>query len=131
MRVLFVEDDPRMGRVYQRLGLLRGYRGEVVTTLHEADVAWRALRPDVIVFDGDLPDGRWADLVELRRDENPATRLVLVTGAPLPAYEVPLLRETDQRFVKPVPQAVLVHSLERSLRAGREPTPATLESRAG
>lgn len=123
MRVLFVEDDPRVGRVYLRLGDLRGYRCLLATNLEEAAVAWRALRPDVIVFDGDLPDGRWADLVETARPALPETRLVLVTGAKLPARETVLLAPGDLRFVKPVSLARLASAVEDASTTGHQTLP--------
>jgi|GEM_PF-6028832 len=111
MRVLFVEDDESVVRCYQRLANTFGLDGHVARTVGDARDMWKRLGPSVVVCDGDLPDGRWTELISAARASMSPARVVMVTGAPIPESEVNVLQADDQMFVKPVSVGVLIQAI--------------------
>ena len=81
-RCLIVEDE--MMFAHMLAGMLRGIPGLVVEGIaHTSEEALRAveeLKPDLIVLDLALPDGRGTDVARAAARENPQARSVVLSG---------------------------------------------------
>ncbi len=62
MNVLFVEDDPILQVAYAEAAAEWGWRAVVAGTLAEARATVGHFSPDVVVLDGNLPDGNGASI---------------------------------------------------------------------
>lgn len=87
LRVLIVEDDQDIAHLLQTLFSARGYQTEVVHDGAEAEAAFAALDPDLVILDVGLPT---VDGVELCRRFRAASE----------AYLVMLSAQTDQDLIQ-------------------------------
>ena len=79
MRMLLVEDDPNMQTLLAFA--LPDVEIHEAWTLHEADDAFDACHPDIVVTDVRLPDGDGVDFVEhLRHDRAYSAPIIVLTS---------------------------------------------------
>lgn len=116
IRTLIVEDDPQIAELHRRL-LERAGGFEVLgsaETLRIARAMSRTLRPDLLLLDVHLPDGRGLDLLRELRLEGAQVDAVLVTAASdTPSVQSALLHGAADYLVKPVTPERFALALER------------------
>ena len=79
LRILIVEDDDLAGRALLRLLGWKGHRVEHVTDLAGAQAALLS-KPDVVILDLMLPDGRGTTLLTQIRAAKIRARVIIMTG---------------------------------------------------
>ena len=116
LRVLIVEDDPQIASLHWRL--LERAGGFTVLgqaeTLGVARAMLRTLRPDLLLLDVHLPDGRGLDLLREARMDGARVDAILVTAASdAPSVQDALLHGAADYLVKPVTPQRFTLALER------------------
>ena len=76
---LVVEDDPLTLRALSTLVELEGFAVRRASTITEARRELERARPDVVLCDVVLPDGKGMEILTLLRDQ-PGTEVILITG---------------------------------------------------
>ena len=76
---LVVEDDPLTLRALSTLVELEGFRVRRAASIMEARRELERERPDVVLCDVALPDGKGMEILTLLRDQ-PGTEVILITG---------------------------------------------------
>lgn len=112
-RVLLIDDNPDVGKLFRRmLGESDYHLGQVRTASHALNHAREAL-PDVIILDVVMPsrDG-WEVLTALRGDPTTA-RIPVVVCSVLPDRDLALSLGAADFLAKPVTRATLVRTLAR------------------
>ncbi len=102
MRLLVVEDEPKMARMLQRGLSEEGHQVDVCVRGLEAAQQARALTYDVIVLDWGLPDIDGVSLLRQLRDAGLTTPVLLLTARGTTGEKVTGLRAgADDYLVKP------------------------------
>jgi len=104
---LIVDDDPEIREGLAEVVGLEGFETTTAASLSEARQRLAKTRPDVVLADLMLPDGKGLDLLEAVED-GPRPQVVLITGNATVESAVEALRDgaTDY-LVKPVDRARL------------------------
>lgn len=82
MRVLIVDDDTSMSRMFSRCFSQWGWTSIVSHSVSDALEFIRQGRYDLAVCDVDLPDGNGIALAHALLKTTPSTRVVMVSGSP-------------------------------------------------
>lgn len=84
MKLMIVDDFPLIvERVIAMMGGIACLTGvSVAQTLHEVEEKCRALSPDVVVLDVNLPDGNGLDAVPIVRSYCPAAKMFVFSNHP-------------------------------------------------
>jgi two-component system OmpR family response regulator len=128
MRILVVEDEPKMGELLSRGLREEGFYAEVATT--GQDALWLAETGDwdALVLDLMLPDHSGVDVCRrLRAAHNWVPVLVLTARAEVPTRVEGLDAGADDYLVKPFAFAELLARLRALLRRGEIERPVVLE----
>jgi two-component system OmpR family response regulator len=128
MRILVVEDEPKMGELLSRGLCEEGFYAEVATT--GQDALWLAETGDwdALVLDLMLPDLSGVEVCRrLRAARNWVPVLVLTARAEVPARVQGLDAGADDYLVKPFAFAELLARLRALLRRGEIERPVVLE----
>lgn len=81
MMLLIVEDSPLVSRRLQlAFGRLPALETEVTDHLALALERFRALQPELVVLDIELPDGNGLDLLHTIKRERPATQVLMFSN---------------------------------------------------
>ncbi|UBV42732.1 response regulator [Deinococcus taeanensis] len=117
LRVLIVEDDPQIAALHWRL--LDRAGGFTVLgqaeSLRVARAMIRTLRPDLLLLDVHLPDGRGLDLLREARVSGERVDAILVTAASdAPSVQDALLHGAADYLVKPVTPERFLLALDRA-----------------
>lgn len=125
MRVLFVEDDPALGRpVAEHIASL-GYGVDWVPTLQEAADAFAVVPYELVVLDLGLPDGNGLGFLRRLRQEGCKVPVVIVTAVDQIAWRIEGLNSgADDYVVKPFDLGELTARMASVLRRyGGDPNP--------
>ncbi len=79
-RILLVEDDALVAKVLERALRVRRYAVTVAGTVGEADTRLQAPAFDLLITDGQLPDGNAGDVITLFRRHHPTHPVLLCSG---------------------------------------------------
>jgi two-component system response regulator AtoC len=116
--LLIVDDDVDLAE--SLAGFLRR-SGHAVTLAHDrqsAAEAYRAVRPDLVLLDLQLPDGSGFDVYSAIRDDDPV--VVMITGHGDVPMAVQAMREGVENFLtKPVEMVHLAAAIDRGLEKAR------------
>ena len=111
--LLVIDDDVDLAE--SLAGFLRR-SGHAVTLAHDrqsAVEAYRAVRPDLVLLDLQLPDGTGFDVYSAIRDDDPV--VVMITGHGDVPLAVQAMREGVENFLtKPVEMVHLAATIDRS-----------------
>ncbi len=80
MRILLVEDEPRLGEAVQEHLAADGHAVDWVTRVDDADASLRAVDYGLVLLDLHLPDGRGLDLLKAMRAAANASPVIIVTA---------------------------------------------------
>ncbi|MCA1404033.1 response regulator transcription factor [Ensifer sp. IC3342] len=80
MRLLLVEDSPRLIELVGETMRDAGWRLDAVSTLHDAEAAIAAREHDLVLLDLGLPDGDGLDLLKWIRHEHPGLPVLIITA---------------------------------------------------
>jgi DNA-binding response OmpR family regulator len=117
MRVLLVEDNPRLRALTQRQLRGAGFAVDAVGELAEADAAARAETYDAIILDLGLPDGDGGSFLRALRAAGKATPVLVLTARDALDDRVTHLDwGADDYMVKPFAAAELAARLRALLR---------------
>ncbi len=101
-KVLVIDDEPEVCRLYRDILATLGYRIDAVTSGIQG-VAWfAAVRHDVVMTDLRMPDWSGWEVIERLRSIDPSVKIILATGSASPSD---FTRATAERIVlleKPV-----------------------------
>ncbi|NOY61859.1 MAG: response regulator transcription factor [Gammaproteobacteria bacterium] len=102
MKVLLLEDAPKMARFLAQGFAEEGYEVVVSGDIHQAKIALSNSPVDVIVLDRMLPDGDGLDLVRELRRSGDSTPAICLTARDRPEERVEGLRSgADDYLIKP------------------------------
>lgn len=80
MKALIVEDSTTLCAIYEAYLKGTGLEISSATTVQDARLAIRQLKPDFILLDIELPDGNGLELFEVLDNVRPAPVVVVMTG---------------------------------------------------
>lgn len=125
MRVLFVEDDPALGRAVAEHIASLGYGVDWVPTLQEAADAFAVVPYELVVLDLGLPDGNGLGFLRRLRQEGRKVPVVIVTAVDQIAWRIEGLNSgADDYVVKPFDLGELTARMASVLRRyGGDPNP--------
>jgi two-component system response regulator MprA len=123
VRVLLLEDDPRLADLLGRSLLAEGHTPVAAGTLAEAAAALTGPPVDLLLLDRTLPDGDGLDLLRARRAAgDPTPALLLTARDAVPDRVAGLLGGADDYLVKPF---ALEELLARVAALGRRAQPGS------
>jgi len=113
MRLLIVEDEPKMARMLQRGLGEEGHQVDVCASGQDAEAQVRAVPYDVIVLDWSLPDTDGVSVLRRLRDGGYTTPVLMLTARGTVGERVTGLRAgADDYLVKPFDFEELLARLE-------------------
>ncbi|HXZ29379.1 MAG TPA: sigma-54 dependent transcriptional regulator [Terriglobales bacterium] len=119
-KILLLDDDPDVRRVFARFLTANGFLIEESDTFAAALRSFEAVRPDVAVLDFRLPDGTALDLVPKLKQVEPAIPLIVLTGYGSMELGVSLIKAgAEQCLAKPIEPASLLLVIQRVLENSR------------
>jgi DNA-binding NtrC family response regulator len=128
--LLLIEDTPSLQLVYRSVLETAGHRVSVAGTAAEGLVAWRSVRPSVVLLDLMLPDRDGLSLMREMLGERPGARVVVITANGSINKAVEAMRAGAHDFlVKPFDERRFLGAVENALRAGGAAPPEA--ARAG
>ncbi len=115
-KILVVEDDPAVGRLYERVLSERGYLVRMARTIQEAEDLLDTHPFDVIISDICLDQEDGLAILESSQMQNPDTPVILVTGRPTIKTAAAAVRLNAYEYlVKPINLDVLSKAVERAV----------------
>ena len=119
-KILLVEDDRDIRRVFARYFSGHGFVVEETETFAEAYKSFEAIRPDVAVLDFQLPDGTALDLLPKFKELEPGVPIVILTGFGSMELGVTLIKHgAEQCLAKPLEPPALLLVVEKVLENSR------------
>jgi two-component system OmpR family response regulator len=119
MRLLVVEDEPKMARMLQRGLSEEGHQVDVCSRGEDADRQARSVPYDVIMLDWGLPDADGVSLLRKLRDAGLNTPVLMLTARGTTGEKITGLRAgADDYLVKPFDFEELLARLEALARRG-------------
>ena len=119
-KILLLDDDPDVRRVFARFLTANGFQIEESDTFAAALRSFEAVRPDVAVLDFRLPDGTALDLVPKLKQLEPTIPLIVLTGYGSMELGVSLIKAgAEQCLAKPIEAASLLLIIQKVLENSR------------
>jgi len=117
MRLLLVEDEPRLAQVVARRLAAAGYVVDIFPTAAEAEAALAVVRYDLLVLDLGLPDGDGMQVLRRLRASGRATPVLILTARDdLESRVAGLDGGADDYLVKPFEMPELLARIKAVLR---------------
>jgi CheY-like chemotaxis protein len=131
LKLLIVEDEDELARVFQDYVTSLGHRAEVVGSAEDALVRLQASAPDVIILDVKLPGMSGLDFLRLPAVRDAAIPVIVISGFVTEDQARECLKAGALEFLaKPVPLDVLGTVLEHvAVIVGRPVEPGPTERR--
>ena len=108
LRILIVEDEQELGRVFEDYVVSCGHRAEVVDSAEDALVRLQAARPQAIILDVKLPGMGGLEFLQLPAVRDSGVPVIVVSGFVTEEQARQCLRAGALEFLaKPVPLDVL------------------------
>jgi DNA-binding NtrC family response regulator len=119
-KILMVEDDRGIRRVFARYFNSHGFVVEEAETFAAAYKSFEAIRPDIAVVDFQLPDGTALDLLPKFKQLEPTIPIIVLTGFGSMELGVSVIKSgAEQCLAKPIDPPVLLVVLEKVLENSR------------
>jgi DNA-binding NtrC family response regulator len=119
-KILLVEDDRNIRRVFSLYFNSHGFVVEEAETLAAAYKSFEAIRPDIAVLDFHLPDGTALDLLPKFKHLEPGVPVVVLTGFGSMELGVSAIKSgAEQCLSKPIDPPALQVVLEKLLENSR------------
>jgi DNA-binding NtrC family response regulator len=119
-KILLVEDDRSIRRVFARYFSGHGFVVEETETFAAAYKSFEAIRPDVAVLDFQLPDGTALDLLPKFRELEPSVPIIILTGFGSMELGVSLIKHgAEQCLAKPLEPPALLLVVQKVLENSR------------
>ncbi|MEH0071044.1 response regulator [Pannonibacter sp. Pt2-lr] len=120
LRLLIVEDDPKLGATLSASFTQRGYRVQVARSVEDALLQMRHQTPDRAIVDLKLAEGSGLDVIAALAALVPAPRIVVLTGFASIATTVEAIKLGATHYLaKPATAREIEAAFEHV--AGREP----------
>jgi CheY-like chemotaxis protein len=131
LKLLIVEDEDELGRVFQDYVTSLGHRAEVVGSAEDALVRLQASPPDVVILDVKLPGMSGLDFLRLPAVRESRVPVIVVSGFVTEEQARECLKAGALEFLaKPVPLDVLGTVLDHvAVLVGRPAEPGLIERR--
>lgn len=119
-RVLIVDDDPQLPRVFERILRGAGFSVEQAADGAQAVAALKRGGFDVVLSDIDMPGLDGIELLRVSHTLDPDLPVVLITGSPAVETAIAALEHGALRYlVKPVPSAELARAVTQAAQLRR------------
>jgi DNA-binding NtrC family response regulator len=119
-KILLVEDDQSVRRVFARYLSSHGFLVEETETFADAYKSFEAIRPDIAVLDFRLPDGTALDLLPKLKELEPTIPLIVLTGFGSMELGVSLIKNgAEQCLAKPIEPPALLLVIQKVLENSR------------
>jgi len=120
-RVLLIDDDESVSRVFRRVLERRGYEVLAAADGREGLMAAEQHRPDIILLDLNLPGMGGLELLDQFSRKLPGIPVVIVSGSGTMADAIAALKQGAWDYlIKPLPElATLAHTVEANLERAR------------
>ena len=129
MKLLVVEDNPRLAAVMTKLLADNGMTVDSVATIEDARAALSLATYDLVLLDLALPDGYGGDLLRSLRTAGQPTPVLVATARGDVSDRVQLLNAgADDYLVKPFSLDELLARIRALLRRPRQTAPNLLEA---
>jgi DNA-binding response OmpR family regulator len=84
IKILIVDDEPDICYFLSRTLTKRGFSTTFSHTLAEAEKQLQTSRPDILLLDNHLPDGKGVDFVNKINNKYPGLKIVMITAHDTP-----------------------------------------------
>src|SRR5229473_2288988 len=119
-KILLVEDDRQIRRVFARYFGAHGFVVEETETFAAAHKSFEAIRPDIVILDFQLPDGTALDLLPKFKELEPTVPIIVLTGFGSMELGVSLIKSgAEQCLAKPVESSALLLIVHKVLENSR------------
>ena len=117
-KIIIIDDDQALHRVFTRILQKEGYIVETAETGSEALTKIRNSNFDVALIDVKLPDVNGLDLLPTLKEIAPSMVKIVITGYSIPDGKTGALQlGADDFFKKPIPPPVLLEAIKMHLEA--------------
>ena len=108
-KILLVDDDDELRRVYTSHLMSHGFTVEEATDTGGAQKSFRSIRPDLAILDFQLSDGTALDLVSSFKELEPSVPIIVLTGFGSMELGVSLIKKgVEQCLSKPIEASALL-----------------------
>jgi signal transduction histidine kinase/DNA-binding response OmpR family regulator len=115
-RILVVEDDPMICRLYENALGKKGYQVRIACSFHEAKEFLRTRSFDVIITDIFLDEEDGLSLLASSQSQYPDTPVILITGRPtIETASAAVRLHAYEYLVKPISLEVLSDAIKRAV----------------
>lgn len=115
-KVLLVEDEPQFHHMVKDYLEANGHEVTVAETCAEAEQYWRTSRPDIAIFDYNLPDGNALDLLPRLKAVHSSVPVIVLTGFGSIELAVEAIKLGAEQFLtKPPELPALMMVMQRCL----------------
>ena len=119
-KIIIIDDDQALHRVFTRILQKQGYTVETAETGKEALEKIKNQTFDAALIDVKLPDINGLDLLPLLNKTAPSMVKIVITGYDIPdGRDGALQLGADDFFKKPLPPQVLIKALKEKLETKR------------
>jgi len=102
-RVLFVDDEEAIRRLFETFLSTEGFDVRGASTLAESQDLVKTKWPEVVIVDKNLPDGSGLELLQTCREHHPNVEVIVLTGYPTLESAIDALRlGAFDYIIKPV-----------------------------
>jgi DNA-binding NtrC family response regulator len=120
-RILVVDDERCIRHVLRTLFRTHGYEVQEAETAHDAEAAFRANVPDLVIVDYLLPDGDGVQLIETLHRIDQRVPLIMLTCKDSVDLAVQAVKAGAEHFVvKPFDSSVMMVVVQRALESYRD-----------
>ena len=119
-KILLVDDDDELRRVYTSHLTSHGFTVEEATDTGGAQKSFRAIRPDLAILDFQLSDGTALDLVSSFKELEPSVPVIVLTGFGSMELGISLIKKgVEQCLSKPIEASALLMIVQKVLENSR------------
>ncbi len=80
MRLLQIDDDPHVGRAFQKVARGCGYDVQITDNAKSFKAAYQSFKPDVIILDLIMPETDGIELLRFLADAGSLAKILIISG---------------------------------------------------